>query len=38
MRHRIPALNLVLGRVLASVPHDEPPARDPFRREPDGAG
>lgn len=33
MRHRIPAMNLVVRRVIASVPHDEAPDRNPFKDE-----
>jgi predicted N-acyltransferase len=31
MRHRVPMLNVILRSLLASVPHDEPPARSVFK-------
>ncbi len=31
-RHRVPALNLVLRRLLSAVPHDEAPERNPFKK------
>jgi hypothetical protein len=31
LRHRVPALNLLVRGVLHAVPHDEPPERSPFK-------
>jgi hypothetical protein len=32
MRHRVPALNLLVRGILGVVPHDEAPQRNPFKR------
>jgi hypothetical protein len=32
VRHRIPALNLIVRSLLSAIPHAEAPERDPFRR------
>lgn len=37
MRHRIPAINWVVRGLLDSVPHDEPPDRNPFKSSPPSA-
>jgi len=31
LRHRVPALNWMLRGMLSAVPHDEAPARNPFK-------
>lgn len=31
LRHRVPALNWLIRGILAAVPHDEPPERNPFK-------
>lgn len=33
LRHRVPALGQLLGAVLAAVPQEEPPTRNPFKQE-----
>jgi predicted N-acyltransferase len=38
LRHRAPAMNLILRNLLAAIPHDEAPDRNPFKaaeKEPD---
>ena len=35
IRHRVPVLNLAVKQLLKAVPHAEPPARNPFRNQPE---